>query len=98
MAGGDVLAPSAKSAEQLTLELLRLPEVIDRAVDLRAPNHIAEFAHTVAVRFNRFYDECHILSEDDPARQASWLTISQWTLNALVALLDLLGIAVPDRM
>lgn len=98
LAGGDVLAPSAKSAEQLILELLRLPEVIDRAVDLRAPNHIAEFAHTVAVRFNRFYDECHILSEDDPARQASWLTISQWTLNALVALLDLLGIAVPDRM
>jgi arginyl-tRNA synthetase len=82
----------------LALQLLRLPEAVQRAADLRAPNHIAEYAFDLAGTFNRFYDACHILSEEDPARQASWLTISRVTLDSLVLLLDLLGIEVPERM
>jgi arginyl-tRNA synthetase len=52
----------------------------------------------VAGQFNRFYDACHILSEVDPARQASLLAIAGWALRSLETLLDLLGISVPDRM
>jgi arginyl-tRNA synthetase len=80
------------------LELLRLPEVVSRAIALRAPNHVAEFAFEVAGRFNRFYDTCHILSEPDNARRGSWLALATWALAALERLLDLLGIDVPDRM
>ena len=80
------------------VDLLRLPEVIQRSIDHRSPNHVAEFAYGVAGRFNRFYDTCHILSETDPMKQASWLALSEWTLNALERLLDLLGIEIPDRM
>jgi arginyl-tRNA synthetase len=80
------------------LELLRLPDVVGRAIALRAPNHVAEFAYDVAGRFNRFYDTCHILSEPDLARRGSWLTLAAWALAALERLLDLLGIEVPDRM
>lgn len=98
LAGGPIMAPSLDPERELVLELLGLPEVIDRAIDLRAPNHVAEYAHTLAVRFNRFYDTCHILSEADPARQGSWLTGAAWTLAALERLLHLLGIDVPDRM
>jgi arginyl-tRNA synthetase len=75
-----------------------MPEVLQRAIDLRAPNHIAEYAHAVAGQFNRFYDVCHILSEADPRRQGSWMALAGWTLTALERLLDLLGIEVPDRM
>jgi arginyl-tRNA synthetase len=82
----------------LVLELLRLPEVVQRTIDLRSPNHVAEFAYGVAGRFNRFYDTCHILSEPDPVRQASWLALSAWSLRALERLLDLLGIEIPERM
>ena len=82
----------------LALELLRLPEVVERAIDLRAPNHVAEYAHSLAGQFNRFYDECHILSEEDALRRASWLSLASWTLAALERLLDLLGFSVPDRM
>jgi arginyl-tRNA synthetase len=80
------------------LELLHFPEVIDRAIELRAPNHVAEYAHTLAGQWNRFYDQCHILSEADPTRQASWLSLARWTGSALETLLHLLGIEVPDRM
>ncbi|HEX9761812.1 MAG TPA: DALR anticodon-binding domain-containing protein, partial [Acidimicrobiia bacterium] len=73
-------------------------EVIDRSIDLRAPNHIADYAYGLAGEFNRFYDTCHILSEADPARQASWLALSEWALATLELTLHLLGIDVPDRM
>ncbi len=80
------------------LYLARLPEVLERAFELRAPNHIAEYAYELATQFNRFYEECHILREEDPARQASWLALVELTLEELSLLLDLLGIEVPERM
>ena len=95
---GSLQAPTVDAERELMLELLRLPEVIGRAIALRAPNHIAEFAFDVAGRFNRFYDTCHILSEPDFERRGSWLSLSAWALSALERLLDLLGIEVPDRM
>jgi arginyl-tRNA synthetase len=95
---GPLISPTVDAERDLVLELLRLPEVMDRAISLRAPNHIAEFAYEVAGRFNRFYDTCHILSERDLERRGSWLSLAAWTLRALERLLDLLGIEVPDRM
>ena len=96
--GGALIAPTVDSERELMLELLCLPEVVNRAVTLRAPNHVAEFAFEVAGRFNRFYDSCHILSETDVERRGSWLSLAGWALSALELLLDLLGIEVPDRM
>ena len=98
LSAGPVQPPIVEPERMLALQLLRLPEAVQRAADLRAPNHIAEYAFDLAGTFNRFYDACHILSEEDPARQASWLTISRVTLDSLVLLLDLLGIEVPERM
>ncbi|HVR77077.1 MAG TPA: arginine--tRNA ligase [Acidimicrobiia bacterium] len=95
---GDPIPPTVPAERDLMLELLRVPEVVDRAITFRAPNHIAEYAYAVAGQFNRFYDECHILSETDPDRQQSWLHLAGWTLATLERLLDLLGIEVPDRM
>ncbi len=96
--GGRLIPPTVDAERDLMLELLRLPEVIERTIDLRAPNHVAEYAYAVAGKFNRFYDQCHILSEGDPQRQESWLTLAGWALAGLERLLDLLGIGVPDRM
>ncbi len=80
------------------LRLLRLPEIVKRAIDMRAPSVLAEYAYDVANDFNRFYETCHILSEKDAARQASWLALVELTLRVLRLLLDTLGIEAPDRM
>jgi arginyl-tRNA synthetase len=95
---GEVLAPTEITERGLILQLLALPEMIDRAIDLRAPNHIADYAFTLAGEFNRFYESCHILSEADPERRSSWLGLCAWTLTTMELVLDLLGIEVPDRM
>jgi len=95
---GPVAAATVDAERDLMLTLTKLPEVLDRTVELRAPNHVAEYAYDVSTVFNRFYDRCHILREPDPARQASWLALVRTTLDLLVLLLDLLGIEVPERM
>jgi len=95
---GTVIAPTVEAERNLMLALDRLDEVLQRAMDLRAPNHIAEFAFELTGTFNRFYDACHILSEGDPRLRASWLGLVATTLATLELLLDLLGIDVPERM
>ena len=95
---GEILAPAHESERALVLHLLQFPEIIDRAIELRAPNHVADYAFNLAGEFNRFYDNCHILSEEDEAQRASWLGVAAWSLTALETLLKLLGIEVPDRM
>jgi arginyl-tRNA synthetase len=89
---------SFEEERNLMLQLTRLPEVVVRAGELRAPNHIAEYAYELVAEFSRFYEACHILREQDAARQASWLRLIETTLAELTLLLDLLAIEVPERM
>lgn len=95
---GTIAAPTMDVERDLMLELFRFPEAVQRSIDLRAPNHVAEYAHTLAGQWNRFYDRCHILSESDEGRRASWLSLARWTEATLETLLHLLGIEVPNRM
>jgi len=98
LVANEMIAPSNDTERDLMLELFRFPEVVERSIDLRAPNHVAEYAYTLSGAWNRFYDQCHILSEPDPTRQASWLAMAAWAAGTLETLLHLLGITVPDRM
>lgn len=93
-----IIAPTTGIERDLILELFRFPEVVQRSIDLRAPNHVAEYAYTLAARWNRFYHEHHILNESDSERRGAWLTLARWTGATLETLADLLGIEVPDRM
>jgi len=95
---GPMIPPEVEAERSLILELLQLGAHIERSIESRSPHHLAEYGYQLAAAFSRFYDLCHILSESDPARQSSWLGLSDWTLRALERLLDLLGIEVPDRM
>ena len=98
LTAGSIIAPSVAQERGLMLRLVRMPEVVQRAMDLRAPNVLAEYTYDVATDFSRFYEHCHILSEEDAERQASWLGLVSLTLAVLTRLLDLLGIEIPERM
>jgi arginyl-tRNA synthetase len=98
LAAGPIVPPARPGERALMLALLMLPEVVERTIEFRAPNHLADYAFELAGSFNRFYDECHILSEGDPALQASWLSLVTIVLTMLTVVLGLLGIEVPERM
>jgi arginyl-tRNA synthetase len=95
---GTIEASGDDAERALMLRLIRLPEVLARAADLRAPNVLTEFAYDLVGDFNRFYEANHILRQPDPHRQASWLGLVDLTLRTMTLLLDLLGIEVPERM
>ncbi len=82
----------------LMLRLARFPEAMERAIEHRAPNQLAEHAYELVAEFNRFYDACHIIDESDGVVQGSWLALVELTLRQLRTLLDLLLIDVPGRM
>ena len=95
---GDLLPPETDADRDVMLKVAELPDVLRRAWDGRAPNHLCEYGFSLATVFNRFYHEHHILSEEDPARQASWLGLSELCVRVLELVLELLGIEVPERM
>ena len=73
-------------------------KALDLALRKRGPNHICDFVYNLAQAFSRFYDKCHILREEDPARRASWLALAELCLRQFRLALDLLAIEVPERM
>ncbi len=98
VSAAEPIPPAVEAERGLILELIRLPDVVARTAEQRAPNHLAEYAFELTGAFNRFYDQCHILSETDPARQGSWLTLVETTLRVMETVLGLLTIEIPDRM
>jgi arginyl-tRNA synthetase len=59
---------------------------------------LCDYAFTLAQAFSRFYAAHHILSESDEALRAARLGLAALTLSVLAGVLDILGIAVPERM
>jgi arginyl-tRNA synthetase len=98
LSAGVVIAPGVDVERNLMLQILRMPEVVGRVLRHRAPNHLAEYAYELVADFNRFYEVCHILREEDADRQASWLGLVALSRRQLGVLLDLLGIEIPERM
>ncbi len=95
---GPINAPTNQGERALLLKLAELPDVLALAFAERAPNHLCEYAYTLATTFNRFYHDHHILSEPDQTQQASWLALADTTVALLALVLDLLGIQTPERM
>ncbi len=93
------LIPSIHEAEQdLMIRIASLPEVIERTIEGHAPNFLCEYAYTLALAFNRFYNACHILSEENQAQQASWLALCELCLKEFELITHLLGLELPERM
>ena len=95
---GPIMAPAGPEERELQLKLLDFEDTLHFTFDQRAPNHLCEYAYTLAIAFNRFYAAHHILNESDPQQQASWLGLARLTVSVLEKGLDLLGISVPERM
>jgi arginyl-tRNA synthetase len=88
----------AEPAERdLVLTLDAFDAALTEAYERYAPNAVAEHAYRLAQSFSRFYAACPILAAE-PATRASRLTLAQTTLRQLEQALDLLGVAVPERM
>src|SRR5262245_11717335 len=94
---GAILPPESGERD-LALALGALPDAVQAAYDERAPNKIADYAYGLAQTFSTYYNQFHILSEQNDKLRRSRLGLAALTLRALEQSLALLGIEVPDRM
>ncbi|HWS40589.1 MAG TPA: arginine--tRNA ligase [Arenimonas sp.] len=81
----------------LLSELMRLPEVIESAAQNRGPQILANYLRETANAFHSFYENCDILSDDEPLRQAR-LGLCKATSQVLSNGLAILGVSAPERM
>ena len=87
------------SSEELELikMLLMLPEIIESCALTFEPHRLAEYLHTVAGVFHKFYHECRVVTEDVQLTRAR-LALCQATRIVLRNGLAVLGISAPEQM
>ncbi|MDX1438919.1 MAG: arginine--tRNA ligase [Rubricoccaceae bacterium] len=85
------------SEVDLMKALLRLPEEIALACEVKGPHKVATYLREVAVAFNQFYRDCYILGEETQLATAR-LHLARATQYVLANGLAVLGINAPDKM
>ena len=73
-------------------------DAVSLALENYAPHYLCDYAYKLASTFSSFYGACHILSEEDERLKQSRLGLCALTAGLLEHVLDLLGIAVPEKM
>lgn len=81
----------------LTRQALRLGEVVDLVARELKPHHLCTYLYEMATRFSAFYENCPVLSSEDPTR-TSRLALCDLTAKTIGLGLDLLGIEHPEQM
>ena len=87
-----------ETEKDITLALLELPTVLDKSMDTRSLNEIADYLYNLTSLYNKFYAEHKVLSESDKDLQESWLILTTLVYKVNSMLLDILGIKVPEKM
>jgi arginyl-tRNA synthetase len=78
--------------------LYRYPHEVNKACSDSSPAVIAQYCIDLARTFNRFYNECHILREENAVIKNTRLKLAHFTAHTLKHGLNLLGIQVVERM
>lgn len=86
-------------AEQaLIKELLRFPDAVRQAAEVREPHRVATYLREVAVAFTQFYAHCHIIGEERPLATARMHLAKAAQVVLRNGLEEILGIEAPERM
>ncbi len=87
-----------ETEKEIALTILRLPVILNRSLDTKSLNDIAEYLYKITSLYNKFYSENKILTEENINLQTSWLTLTKIVYDINITLLNVLGIKVPKKM
>ena len=90
-----VLTEDAELA--LAKHILQLEEIIKEVETSLLPNRICLYLFELSQKFNQFYEQCDILTADEP-QKTSRLILADLTARTIKLGLSLLGINVLERM
>lgn len=95
---GKITKFKTETERDIALTVLRLPIVLNKALDSRSLNDITEYIYKLTSLYNKFYSENKILIEEDKELQTSWLTLTRIVYDINMLLLNTLAIKVPEKM
>ena len=84
--------------EEIALNVLNLTSVLDKSIEAKALNDIADYLYKITALYNKFYAENKVLTEGDEKLQESWLVLTKICHKVNSLLLDVLAIDIPDKM
>ena len=58
-----------ETENNIALSLLQLPEVLDKSLETKSLNDIAEYIYTLTALYNKFYSENKVLTEENQELQ-----------------------------
>lgn len=87
-----------KTDRDIILTLLELPNVLTRSFEMKSLNEIAEYLYDLTSKYNKFYSENKVLTEEDEDLKESWLVLTNTVYKTNLLLLDTLGLKVPEKM
>ena len=91
--------PAANEAEKaLALGLARYGEVLPEAWKELAPHRICAYIYEIANRFNHFYHETKILTENNEEQKAAWIALLDLARRVLEDAIGALGFSAPEKM
>lgn len=89
---------ATKTEKDIVLTILNLPNILNKALDSKSLNDIAEYIYKLTSLYNKFYSENKIITEENEEKRESWLVLTNIVYNINMMLLDVLGIPVPEKM
>ncbi len=92
---GAALLPKEEAIVQI---LSGYPDKVREAGAAHSPALIANFAYDLAKEFNQYYHDTQILREEDAAARDQRLCLISVIARTLRHAMDILGIALPERM
>jgi len=94
----DLQQAKEKSEVDLMLVLLSISDFVQLSIRERKPHYLCEFLFELGQAFSRFYNDCHIMTEEDETRRGSLLRLCEITLEQMELVMGLLGMEAPERM
>ena len=83
---------------EIVLAIASFPEVFVEASEYLKPNLIADFANALADKFNTFYNAFPVIKAESPQLSDARLALTDAVRITLRNVLNLIGIAAPERM
>ena len=84
--------------KELIKQLGLYPEVIQQAAKNYSPAVIANYTYDLVKEFNSFYQNVHILGEENQDKKVFRVQLSKKVAETIKSAFNLLGIQVPERM
>lgn len=86
------------SERELMLGLTGFSQALRLASDELAPHKLCTFIYELSNRFNSFYHENKIISEENVSLKKAWINLILLTYGVLDKVMELLAITVPEKM